>query len=369
MAFRRFLYFLLIIALISFHIFFIHYISFFMLVFVLVLPIISLCICLLSKKSLMLSMKCKKSISEKNKEIPIIIEAINDRTLLPNFVKICLKIENVFNPDSVEEQLSLIVGKDKQTFSHTISSKYSGQLKITATKIKIYDPLGLFSFKYKKDFSLESVTVMPNIYEIETDISSENHDDVDSGEYSKEKPGWDLSESFEIREYRSGDSVKKIHWKLSGKLDKTMVREGSLPISSLGVLFFALEGSGEEHDKLTDAFFSLSSTLAENAIAHKYIWQNGKSLECETIASVEDIERNILFILSAPPSSLALKAYRNEDFHIAQESKIVFFCDSLDDDIYDMLCEKFSQSPIEVFFADDNRKTEKDYSNIYIHKV
>lgn len=41
----------------------------------------------------------------------------------------------------------------------------------------------------------------------------------------RKPPGDDPGETYDIREYRSGDSIRQIHWKLSGKLDDIMIRE------------------------------------------------------------------------------------------------------------------------------------------------
>lgn len=49
--------------------------------------------------------------------------------------------------------------------------------------------------------------------------------DMESFRYSGSRPGDDPGETYDIREYRSGDSIRQIHWKLSGKLDDIMIRE------------------------------------------------------------------------------------------------------------------------------------------------
>ncbi|MFR3948816.1 MAG: DUF58 domain-containing protein [Ruminococcus sp.] len=33
-----------------------------------------------------------------------------------------------------------------------------------------------------------------------------------------------------MREYQEGDSIRQIHWKLTGKLDKMMIRQRSFPV-------------------------------------------------------------------------------------------------------------------------------------------
>ena len=53
---------------------------------------------------------------------------------------------------------------------------------------------------------------------------------MESFRYSGARPGDDPGETFDIREYQEGDSIRQIHWKLTGKLDKMMIRQRSFPV-------------------------------------------------------------------------------------------------------------------------------------------
>ena len=70
------------------------------------------------------------------------------------------------------------------------------------------------------------------------------------------KKGSDYSETFQLREYVPGDSIKQIHWKLSEKLDKLVVREASLPVQKSTLVFwdkYAENGfSPEEADAMAE---------------------------------------------------------------------------------------------------------------------
>ena len=43
--------------------------------------------------------------------------------------------------------------------------------------------------------------------------------------YDDFQPGTDVSQIFDVREYRPGDRLQRIHWKLSAKSDGLLVRE------------------------------------------------------------------------------------------------------------------------------------------------
>lgn len=58
------------------------------------------------------------------------------------------------------------------------------------------------------------------------------------------KPGGGFSEIHDLREYRPGDSLHEIHWKLSAKTDKLIVREAEEPDRGLIVLSFDFPAAG-----------------------------------------------------------------------------------------------------------------------------
>lgn len=51
----------------------------------------------------------------------------------------------------------------------------------------------------------------------------------DSDTSSPDRRGSDLTEPFRLREYAPGDSLRQIHWKLSSKLDRLVIREPGMP--------------------------------------------------------------------------------------------------------------------------------------------
>ncbi len=114
--------------------------------------------------------------------------------------------------------LSLNTQKVKLTFH----AGTCGMMEMRLCSVKIYDPLRLFSQTIRFRAS-DTFLVMPECMELElTEHQFSEAAEEDNPEYSKNKSGDDPSEVFEIHEYRSGDAVSRIHWKLSSKLDELM---------------------------------------------------------------------------------------------------------------------------------------------------
>ena len=83
-------------------------------------------------------------------------------------------------------------------------------------------------YQYPKECSMD-------LYDVEGSLVSEN--DVN---YNHVK-GNDISEILQIKEYMKGDSIKNIHWKMSAKMGKTMVKELDTPNDNSVMIFIGLQ--------------------------------------------------------------------------------------------------------------------------------
>lgn len=117
------------------------------------------------------------------------------------------------------------------------TSEDCGKIKITVKKAVCYDILGIFSRKINFPINPELI-VYPELYLL--DIVPKNHPEAKSAGdvYHAEERGQDVTEVFDMRDYQEGDNIKSIHWKLSGKLDRLVIREFSNPSNYHTVLFY-----------------------------------------------------------------------------------------------------------------------------------
>lgn len=126
------------------------------------------------------------------------------------------------------------------------------------------------------------------------------NDDEEAVAYSQHRPGDDPSEIFDIREYREGDNLKHIHWKLSWKLEQPMVKEFSLPLhSSLEIALELGKVPPEQLDLQLDLCFSLARVLLEGGLSFRLTWL-GATMQSLHISDENDWEEAIGFLLSEP---------------------------------------------------------------------
>lgn len=140
-------------------------------------------------------------------------------------------------------------------------SKY-GIHRIKTDRIALFDIMRLFHRRLNT--SKETcVIVVPKVYQIASEWNyDENLYDGDSERYSEVKPGDDPSEIFDIRDYQEGDRLSRIHWKVSMKLNRVMVKEYSMQLPD-AVDFYIDIRQGET---CIDVLFSLGIFLVEQGI-------------------------------------------------------------------------------------------------------
>ena len=190
---------------------------------------------------------------------------------------------NIENPDiipiaSVDSEIKCENLRTGETDSYVISSRprpkstqkiqlevlpeHAGRYCISVASAMLTDPL-LLSSREISCQDREYVTVLPEIFEMQLSYASdaamlENDRSTDS------RRGNDPGEVRSIREYVPGDPVRNIHWKLSEKMDKLLVKELGTPIADQ---FLVILDTGHEicRDPIAlEATASVFMSLVEN---------------------------------------------------------------------------------------------------------
>ncbi|MCB6367622.1 DUF58 domain-containing protein, partial [Intestinibacillus massiliensis] len=135
-----------------------------------------------------------------------------------------VQLENQMSGSQKTRKVSTTVGGKKQASARlAIKDSKVGTVIISTKEICIYDAFGLFTLK-KTDLPDQATMIYPHMWEAAVHMEKAIETTGDGRRYSTDKPGQDVSEVFALREYAPGDEVRKIHWKLSSKIDKMMVR-------------------------------------------------------------------------------------------------------------------------------------------------
>ena len=234
-----------------------------------------------------------------------------------------LTIKNLFSGATHSASVNCSVhGREKIKADLRIGSEHSGKLDIRVPVIRLYDPLGLFVRKLECDAS-GSVMIPPEISPIDVALAETADFLQDSLSYSAQKPGYDPSETFRIREYVPGDPIRQIHWKLSEKTDKLLVRDLGLPIVEHMLILLETASFGGEPisddtaDGMLDMLFSLSSALLRAEIPHTVGWKGAfgdyQSCEINTLDELFGLLEPILSVSHSAGDDTVIRSFFSDN--------------------------------------------------------
>lgn len=322
MAKQRGFYLLLLTLSFAAFIFWEDYIVHLLFYFLLLLPLASLAVSLPFCFLLRCRIALPATTAAKGK--PVLCKfVVRNRYLLPTpRVKATLEYENMLGGygTKAREKLRFPVGFAAEAeIPLTVSFPYCGQLRLQARRLFVSDLLGLFMLPVLcGKASPRTVYVTPD--QVELFCTAEEGVDLgqESTMYSTRKPGNDPSEIFRLREYRPGDRPHAIHWKLSARLDRLMVREFGLPLNASTHYLVELgpEAGLRQADRLLDALISLAMPLTEEGVVQTVSWLSSDAgLTTQTVAEEDALAQTLHELLSLRASRVpdqAVAAFARE---------------------------------------------------------
>lgn len=145
---------------------------------------------------------------------------------------------------------------------------HAGRYDLTVGSAVIRDPFGLWGRKTGFE-EHEGVTVMPPLFDmnmLQAGITAMPESDSESSRTRGAISG----DMIDIKEYVPGDPVRNIHWKLSEKTGKALVRVLGNPVSDQYLIMLdnspELAGDFEALDAVASVYASLIQTLRDNEI-------------------------------------------------------------------------------------------------------
>ena len=120
---------------------------------------------------------------------------------------------------------AMLGGKESAEQRITLNAGKSGVWSIAVRGITLRDHLGVFTAACPAAVQSRSICVLPAAAAGKAKAETAPDEDGDEADTRAALGG-----SYELREYRDGDTIKQVHWKLSAKLDRLMVRE---PLTAL----------------------------------------------------------------------------------------------------------------------------------------
>ena len=203
--------------------------------FVFLLPFVLLVYTLIAKSSLTVSMLCDGATTEKNTPYTYSFRMDNRSILAIPFVEAMVSIPQSNAVRCTER--SLRVSMAPLTGYHvknTVSFRFRGTYEIGVKCFYVYDFFRIFRARVDVE-NLTTVYVLPRRLNLD---ETEAHSVSDDTARTVRSPlVVDKLEVSDIRDYRSGDSLKSIHWKLSSKSETFIVKDYNTGTSNQTVVF------------------------------------------------------------------------------------------------------------------------------------
>ncbi len=306
---------------------------------------------------------------------------VGNTSFLPaTCVKIRIFYENGFVEAKMKKDFMVSVGPKSQKYiDFTLKSSHTGLVKIKVGKIKVYDFIRVFSRTVKKEAEV-TVSVLPEIHMIGSNITVQEPDFVESDVFSKKKPGDDPSEVFDIREYKPGDRINRIHWKLSSKKEAILIKDYSLPIANSASVIINTSLPKEVVDKLnyldalTGTVASISYELLSSGCHHYVAWYEQKT---ENFVSYNLIDVNDMYDMMSSLISITPTDEKNDVLeahqiygHSNKVSRVYYITNQLTEETIGLLMESYGQVQIEVLLLGEtaSEENQKDDLGKRIHK-
>lgn len=237
-------------------------------------------------------------------------------------VSAVLHVQNRFPQPPFRCKLRLthtFTGTDqKMKIGEALPTAHCGALLLDQDRVWVSDYLGLFSIPLTRS-QIHKILIHP------TPVPMDAPQDLQRllARSWQPKPGGGFAENHEMRLYRPGDSLNQIHWKLTAKTGKLMVREAMIPRCGRILLTTDLCGTAEELDRKLGRLLWLSNYLLEQPLSFEIRIFCGNGLLTFPVSNQKELLQAMDEILCCSPASAGTS--RNPEtaaswhFHIGGE--------------------------------------------------
>ena len=283
-----------------------------LLIFLVLLPVVSLLAALPMRKNLRYALEIEDDIMPKG-VCGIRLSARNNTPFPCAGVRFTLERHNALGrvngryTESAEDIVQFPLGPMRaHTMEPSVKMAHCGRVDLNVRRVQVLDTLGLFALNVSPKNGATpagSVYVLPELQSrsIQTDEAADLG--LDSAHYSTQKAGGDPSEIFQLRDYREGDPRHSVHWKLSSRMNRLIVREFGLPLNpSLHFLLELREDSTPDAaEAMIGTMLAFSEYLMAREITHSISWISEEGGLCTMPVTGPEALASVLHDLLALP--------------------------------------------------------------------
>ncbi|WMJ84381.1 DUF58 domain-containing protein [Oscillospiraceae bacterium LTW-04] len=314
----------------------------------------------LASKKLTLSVKVKEGGGKKQGargELQVI-----NRSYLPVMQLRCtLLLRNLLTGEETGQAVSVpVLPMSRRKVTFRIKSQHCGQVAVTFKRVAAVDFFGMTRYPLKFEAEADTI-IMPNTFLMRVLPVIDSVCPEESDEYEPDRAGYDVSEVHQIRGYIPGDSVRQIHWKLTGKFDHLMVKQAGQPLKHAMLLFLDFSTSHKKKsspacfDALAEVAVSLSQALLDAGIAHLIGWrQPDGALAHASVQNADDLTEALPEMLCAHDLGVLSEGQGSNLFENLRFSQMIWLCTAVPSIYFD------TNAKMTVLCCTDSRQKDNE---------
>ena len=297
------------IAVCIFHLFYQSYLTHYLFLLTTLLPFVTLILMRIQRKAVRLDIHFSQSKITRDGEGSISIKVVSKAFPIAVMKFDCM-IENVFYGTSSIHELALISGNGT-IFQETITCEESGLLKAKIQDYILFDLLGIW--RIKQNCHVEAAMLVLPPYQQSSQIEQLCEQGMEKEKEIAKRTGLQSDDSYEIREYQEGDSLKHLHHKMTYKLQKPMIRQYANLEAAQVMLILDLSGDAVTVEKTLTMFHSVARTFVKTGISITCVYEQLAHRHQVDIMHFPQIQQMLASLLSAPRSETKIHMENHDD--------------------------------------------------------
>ena len=253
-------------------------------------------------------------------------------------IDMVFECKNRFTGTIVDFPVTLCPGQHGiERFDVPLDTSCVGLVSITLKKATLVDAIGMNLSMIPCAFE-GSYAVYPAIPQIDAYFGRMAQTESSNASYDQNKKGRDESEVFDLREFRRGDAMRTVHWKLSARFDDLVVREASRPVDSRTILVFGgIMGANENEEaraalnSTASLFVGISQSLLHQGVTHTVMRKTNDVIDERPVENEGDFNTMLDEFIAFPmPSDMVVSAEDEKQLgERRQFSKIIVVTNTL----------------------------------------
>lgn len=348
------------------------FISTLVLYMTLLLPLAEITLLLFSMVAFHLSHQINKMKVNKDEAIQYDIQLTNQSFILLNPITIkYIGSDLLFKDNALDVAPRTLYPFQKEGIKQILTCRYRGIYHVGIQHVTFHGFFNLLDLTLRRSKTHE-LMVYPKIYPFRR--TSLNQQVTESSESLLSFDKRDKSNFSEVRPYEVGDSLKRIHWKLSAKNDKWMTKsyEGNVNHHAMllidnRTLPYELEENIVIEDQLIEATVSITQHMLENNAAAELIWQgqDHRSIKGDSPADFGRFYEALATLTFDADKNQLLQTLLNKTDVKEGRALIMLFTISLDAELGDLL-KRLKQSGYDIQIIAVDPQTLGIHSNVHL---